>query len=601
MKRLAMAFSKISRNDEQFKSIYMGAYLYDKKGRLVVLSGDKEVASTREQTVYYDNTYEADGVFYTVERSGKKSGDRPYVLVKIPLTLLGGVPAFEPDSPDGIVFADYALRRFCPYIRQLDAAMNENGKANRGNTARENGAFYCYPPSGGEILARSSAGITAHNGELCCQLLVSVQLPVGNPVKAGRMMCKLLPGAVNAFAVEFESGGYREEIALHTLRRQIRAWLRENGFAAFVANGSVLPRAADGIAPMSGALPFVSPPENEIEICGVRGMGVREGVTVVTGGGYSGKSTLLDAIGAGVFDHISGDGRELVVTDESAVQICAEDGRSVTDVNISPFLGWLRSGDTAHFSTAHASGSTSEAANIMEACLSGSRLLLIDEDRSATNFMIRDGLMKALIRREPITPFTDRVRELYALAGVSTILVIGGSGEYLSVADDVILMDDLKAKNATAEARMLAGERRGKSAAPADWSMRRRLLAAEGFTSFRAGGRFERAEVSEMGYLILGEEKIDSRGVAALLGVQMLAAAAMILRTIEVENTEAAVDVSARLDALYQRIASDGLDSLYTSHFSVPRSMELPHKRDVLALVNRMRGISPAGEEGNIN
>lgn len=179
---------------------------------------------------------------------------------------------------------------------------------------------------------------------------------------------------------------------------------------------------------MENAVPFVSTPEDEIEVCGVRGMGIRRGVTVITGGGYSGKSTLLDAIAAGIYNYIPGDGRELCITDETAVTISAEEARSVKRVNISPFIKWLPGGDAHAFSTERASGSTSQAANIMEAVENGARLLLIDEDRSATNFMIRDRLMKALIQKEPITPFTDRVRELYRMQEYQRFWLSAGAG-----------------------------------------------------------------------------------------------------------------------------------------------------------------------------
>lgn len=158
----------------------------------------------------------------------------------------------------------------------------------------------------------------------------------------------------------------------------------------------------------------------------------------------------------GIHDHIAGDGRELVLTDESAVTIAAEDGRSVRNLDISPFVRWLPGGDVRDFSTDHASGSTSQAANVVEAVSHGASLLLIDEDRSATNFMIRDPLMKALVEKEPLTPFTDRVRELYEDLTVSTILVIGGSGEYLTPADRVYRMEDFVLRDVTAQAKSIA-------------------------------------------------------------------------------------------------------------------------------------------------
>ncbi len=182
--------------------------------------------------------------------------------------------------------------------------------------------------------------------------------------------------------------------------------------------------------PKRDAVLFHSVPEDEIEVCGIRGMGIRRGVTVITGGGYSGKSTLLEAISAGVYDHVAGDGRELCITDRTAMGILAEDGRSIKNVNIAPFIRWIPGNDT---------------------------LLLIDEDKSATNFMIRDALMRRLVKKEPITPFTERVRELYEQCGVSTILVIGGSGEYLSVADRGYLMEDYRIFDVTAAVCRNAG------------------------------------------------------------------------------------------------------------------------------------------------
>ena len=162
----------------------------------------------------------------------------------------------------------------------------------------------------------------------------------------------------------------------------------------------------------------------------------------------------------GIYSHIPGDGREYVATDPKAVKIRAEDGRFVEKVNISPFiksLPLLR--DTLRFSTDNASGSTSQAANIMEALEMGARVLLIDEDTSATNFMIRDRRMQELVQKahEPITPFIDKVRQLYQDQRVSTILVMGGSGDYFEAADTVIWMNNYRPFAVTRES---PGDRR---------------------------------------------------------------------------------------------------------------------------------------------
>ncbi len=237
------------------------------------------------------------------------------------------------------------------------------------------------------------------------------------------------------------------------------------GLVAFIANGAILPRES-GVSekPLTqGALPFLAPPSLEIEVelpnqGKIKGLGIKKGITLITGGGFHGKSTLLKALERGIYNHIPGDGREGVVTLESAVKIRAEDGRFIASTDISPFISNLPFNlDTQKFSTPNASGSTSQAANIIEALESKSKLLLLDEDTCATNFMIRDKRMQTLIHKEdePITPFIDRVKELYTSFGVSTILVLGGCGDYLEVADTVIMMKNYKPLDVTLPAKKI--------------------------------------------------------------------------------------------------------------------------------------------------
>ena len=245
----------------------------------------------------------------------------------------------------------------------------------------------------------------------------------------------------------------------------IRSQLKELGLIAFIADGSILPRES-GISeePLEGAIPFESPPSLSVEVKTLyrgrmRGMGIPEGVSLIVGGGYHGKSTLLKAIAMGVYPHIPGDGREFVITERRAVFVRAEDGRSVQMVDISPFISSLPDGtDTRFFSTQNASGSTSQAANIIEAIEAGASLLLFDEDTSATNLLIRDRRMQSLVHKskEPITPLIDQIKPLHTSLGISSILVMGGSGDYLDVADHVIMMDSYRAKDVTEEAKRVA-------------------------------------------------------------------------------------------------------------------------------------------------
>lgn len=361
-----------------------------------------------------------------------------------------------------------------------------------------------------------------------------------------------------------------------------------------MANGSILPRAKGTDLPMPDAVPFRSAPDDKIEIFGVKGMGIKKGVTVITGGGYSGKSTLLDAISAGIYDHVTGDGRELCITDDSAVTISAEDGRSVKHVNISPFIKWLPGGDTRDFSTVHASGSTSQAANIMEAVDSGAKLLLIDEDRSATNFMIRDRMMKALIEKEPITPFTDRVNELSKAHGVSAILVIGGSGEYLSVADKVYMMEDYLIRDVTEKAKNICCPYNTNNVLPhpADWKQCRALYY-DRFSSYPEGSGTERLEVSEMGSIIIGDENTDVRGLHDIVSPRQLDTLGFMLRYLEVTNADRRIDLDKKINEMYERIDDEGIDFLYSPFFTTcERFLDLPRKQELTALINRMRKIN---------
>lgn len=249
----------------------------------------------------------------------------------------------------------------------------------------------------------------------------------------------------------------------HAAREQMEA----ADLVAFVADGSILPRES-GVSqrPLESALAFEAPAEQRVVLDlphrgKVAGMGIKRGVTLIVGGGYHGKSTLLRALQDGVYNHVAGDGRELVLTDATAEKLRAEDGRAVSGVDISLFIRDLPDGrDTSRFSTVDASGSTSQAAATVEAYEAGARALLIDEDTSATNFMVRDALMEAVVAREfePITPFVERVRDLWERAGVSSIIVAGSSGAYFSVADVVLQMDRYRVHDITAHARAVCAE-----------------------------------------------------------------------------------------------------------------------------------------------
>lgn len=550
----------------------------------------------------YDNTYYSNSIAYKIERTNKLALDKPTITIQIPTDLFS-IKAYT------IAAADYCLRALKPYIDKLNSALY-----NRSRPDRENGRYYLYNP-GGEVLMRNTAyfmeclqkdyengsgnSVYLRNGnesnppKMCICIRLQVQLPCNRIKKTIQMLCRDLPAALEMFISEFDINKMNEALALAEKQSKIRKWLKNSEYCAFIGDGSILPRLKGTDLPMEDAVPFTAAVSDRIEICGVRGMGIRRGVTVITGGGYSGKSTLLDAISAGIYNHVLGDGRELCITDDSAITISAEDGRSVKSVNISPFIKWLPCGDTSDFSTEHASGATSQAANIMEAVDSGAKLLLIDEDRSATNFMIRDKIMKELIKREPITPFTDRVNELFEVNGVSTILVIGGSGEYLSVADKVYMMDNYVIQDVTENSKTICEKYNVYTKLPiqTNWEQHR-VLYSENFSSYPVDSSSEKLEVSDMGIILIGDERIDVRGLHNIATKRQLDTLGYMLRYLEIHNIDKEIDIKAQIEKLYNGIEKEGLDLIFSSYFTgTERFLDLPRKQELIAVINRMRNI----------
>lgn len=354
---------------------------------------------------------------------------------------------------------DVLLRRFSRALAACSMRAGGSGKSGVLATTRP----------GQEVLARSACEVRGG----AVTLRFEAGLPAHGRTVDGRAAAKMLLDFVPECVERtlFVDDGLLDQawaaVELADDQRAAREQMEASDLVAFVANGSILPRES-GVSqrPLKSALAFEAPAEQRVVLDlphrgKVAGMGIKRGVTLIVGGGYHGKSTLLRALQDGVYNHVAGDGRELVLTDSSAVKLRAEDGRAVSGVDISLFIRDLPDGrDTSRFSTVDASGSTSQAAATVEAWEAGARALLIDEDTSATNFMVRDALMEAVVAREfePITPFVERVRDLWERAGVSSIIVAGSSGAYFSVADAVLQMDRYRVHDITAHARAVCME-----------------------------------------------------------------------------------------------------------------------------------------------
>jgi len=381
------------------------------------------------------------------------------VRVRVPLER-----ASFPDDLYANKSRDTALRDFL--TREFSKASARFCKRDRGTG---NGGVISIDRPGQEVLERSSAHITKQFVEA----RFVMGLPAFGRSVAGRhaeaMFFEELPRIVHGslFAGSLNMSALRRHIATVEDADFVRRQLDGMGLVAFVADGSVLPRAS-GVdrRPLTEGhvVPFESPESLRVQMDlpnrgTATGLGIPTGVTLIVGGGYHGKSTLLRALELGVYNHVPGDGRELVIANPQTVKIRSEDGRRIEKVDISPFISGLPFGqDTTAFSTDDASGSTSQAANIIESLELGAQVLLIDEDTSATNFMIRDHRMQELVskEKEPITPFIDKVRQLYRDKGVSTILVIGGSGDYFDVADRVVCMVEYHPQDVTERSQAIA-------------------------------------------------------------------------------------------------------------------------------------------------
>lgn len=359
-----------------------------------------------------------------------------------------------------IALEDWLLRLFAEEIRKYSFQAKGSGKS----------GFMGAVMPGPEILNRTGCEIS-HEG------VALVRFEMGFPANGRRinsrelekMLTQFLPKIVSKtlFYDKNKETQFRYVAELAEDQNYIRQELRNRNLVAFVANGAILPRES-GVSsrPMKNAVAFESPKSLEVTLNlpnkgALKGMGIPQGITMIVGGGFHGKSTLLKALEVGVYNHIGGDGREYVITDDTAVKLRAEDGRSIQKVDISMFINNLPNGkNTSCFSTEDASGSTSQAANVVEAMEAGSRVFLIDEDTSATNFMIRDELMQKVVHSEmePITPFSLRVRQLYGAAHISTILVVGSSGSYFYQADHIIQMKDYRPEDITERAKSVAQE-----------------------------------------------------------------------------------------------------------------------------------------------
>ncbi|MGL5085761.1 MAG: ABC-ATPase domain-containing protein [Clostridium sp.] len=490
-----------------------------------------------------------------------------------------------------IAVADYLTRQFYGSINKCGERVFGSGKSGL--------IFISKCPQ--EILERTSITIDENK--------IEARFFVGFPARGRSVLSKelekilynVIPSIVDKTLIykNINKEQLSSRVKLVEDQEFIRKELANKGLVSFVANGSMLPRES-GVSTKAlkdGEI-FLSPKNLEVEFNTpnkglIKGMGIKKGITLVVGGGYHGKSTLLKALELGVYNHIEGDGREFVITDNSALKVRAEDSRYITKTDISLFISNLPNGkDTKKFSTENASGSTSQAANIVEGIESGTKLFLIDEDTSATNFMMRDDLMQKLVskEKEPITPFIEIVKPIYEQMDISTIIVVGSSGDFFDIADCVIQMDNYETKDVTKEAKDLS------KGHILERVKNRKLKININFNRVVKRGSIEEGpkgiKIKTMGLdtISINREEINLRAVEQIVDSEQLNSIGLMMKWAEKNLMGKELIINDMSDKIIEQTYRDGLMSIDNIKGG-DGSLAMPRKQELMAAYNRYRNL----------
>lgn len=511
------------------------------------------------------------------------------------------------DTLTGTTLCDYLTRQFEKQVSQYSFRAKGSGKS----------GLLTVSHCGQEILSRTACEIT----EKGITARFFVGFPANgrtiNATELEKILFDFLPVCIQKsfFYSSLNAKELQNYIELAEDQEFIRQTLPAKNLCAFIADGSILPRES-GISsrPMKASVPFTSPDSLRISINlphkgKITGMGIPKGITLIVGGGYHGKSTLLNALELGVYNHIPGDGREYVITDATAVKLRSEDGRFIKDVDISMFINDLpNKKDTRCFSTLDASGSTSQAAGITESMEAGSHLFLLDEDTSATNFMVRDAFMQQVIQREkePITPFLERAEDLYKKAGISTILVAGSSGAFFHIADTIIQMDNYVPKDITASVKKLCSQYPLPAVSVTDFQLphSHRIMSRPAESSMRlrhnsrgnhsdsGAAKPERLKtrISGTDGFSLGRQEIDLRYTEQLIDAEQTAALGLLLKYAVEHLADGRRTLPEIVQFLWKNLSLHGL-SFFTENQKISCGYATPRIQEIYACLNRYRGL----------
>ena len=509
-----------------------------------------------------------------------------------------------------IALQDFLTRKLSSLFEDFNFKAKGSGKSGLMSITR----------CGQEVLERSACQIT--DSKIIARFHIGFPA-FGRTINAGeldKILFDFLPRCVEScfFYRRLDAKKVQDTVFLAEDQAAIRELLKKENLVAFVANGAVLPRKS-GVSdlPLKDSIAFTSPAAMERTFLlphkgEIRGMAIPQGITLIVGGGYHGKSTLLEALQMGVYNHIAGDGREYVITDDTAIKLRAEDGRSIRNVDISLFINDLpNKKDTSSFSTPDASGSTSQAAGVIEGVEANTRLFLIDEDTSATNFMVRDDFMQQVISREkePITPFLERARDLYEKAGISTILVAGSSGAFFYIADKILQMDCYRPVDITEHVKSLCQDHTAPRTQAPDFAIpdftralpcqkdskdsRRGSYSGRGGRGGSSDGRDSRHEHKKIktfgkDSFSLDKETIDMRYVEQLADSEQTNALAHLLRFGLEQVIDGKKSVRQTVQIIADMLDKKGWEPFCNSY--VPCGLAKPRCQEIFACINRFRG-----------
>ena len=546
--------------------------------------------------------YQFDRYILSIDHvQGEPFASPSHISVKLSHRDTGFPAEYYKDSLTRITLGDFLNRQFEQQVNRYTFRAKGSGKS----------GLISVSHCGQEVLARTACEITEKG--------ISARFFIGFPANGRtinspeleKILFDFLPVCVHKafFYRNLDADRLKEAIELAEDQEYIRRELAKRSLAAFVNDRAILPRES-GISsrPMKNSVPFVSPENLRISMDlphrgTITGMGIPCGITLIVGGGYHGKSTLLNALELGIYNHISGDGREYVITDSSAQKLRSEDGRFIKDVNISLFINDLpNKKDTLCFSTEDASGSTSQAAGIVESMEAGSKVFLLDEDTFATNFMVRDSFMQRVICREkePITPFLERARDLYEKAGISTILVAGSSGAFFHIADTVIQMDNYRPVDITDKARKLCGDYPLNESTASEFCLphSHRIMSKAApskspkkdyYGYFKPQDKPERLKVKVHGRdgFSIGKQDVDLRYIEQLIDSEQTQALGGLLKYAVEKLIDGKRTLPEIVEILCDRLEKEDMSFLAEGYISC--GYAVPRRQEIYACFNRYR------------